>query len=92
VPVPDKNQFCIDIANTDQSMGNVYCVFTPPKVESKRSLTIFRGLVKKKVAILHEPTQHDSSHSGIHGYQPEDLLVTELIAEIVMEIFPSKQT
>ena len=47
---------------------------------------------EKKLAILHEPTQGDPSHSGVHGYQHEDLLVAELIAEIVMEIYPSKQT
>lgn len=47
---------------------------------------------EKKLAILHEPTQGDPSHSGVHGYQHEDLLVAELIAEIVIEIYPSRQT
>ncbi len=47
---------------------------------------------EKKLAILHEPTQDDPSHSGVHGYQPEDLLVAELIAEMVIEIYPSRQT
>ena len=47
---------------------------------------------EKKLAILHEPTQGDPSHSGVHGYQHEDLLVVELIAEIVIEIYPSRQT
>ncbi len=47
---------------------------------------------EKKLSILHEPTQGDPSHSGIHGYQHEDLFVAELIAEIIIEIYPSKQT
>lgn len=47
---------------------------------------------EKKLAILHEPTLGDQSHSGVHGYQHEDLLVAELIAEIVIEIYPSRQT
>jgi len=46
----------------------------------------------KKLAILHEPTQGDPSHSGVYGYQHEDLLVAELIAEVVIEIYPSRQT
>ena len=47
---------------------------------------------EKKLAILHEPTEHDPSHSGINGYQHEDLLVAELIAEMVLDIYPSRQT
>jgi hypothetical protein len=47
---------------------------------------------EKKLAILHEPTQGDPSHCGVHGYQHEDLLVAELIAEMVIEIYPSRQT
>ena len=47
---------------------------------------------EKQLAILHEPTQGDPSHSGIHGYQHEDLLVAELIAEMVIEIYPSRHT
>ena len=47
---------------------------------------------EKKLAILHEPTQGDPSHSGVHGYQHEDLLIAELIAAIVIEIYPSRQT
>lgn len=46
---------------------------------------------EKMLAILHEPTHRDPSHSGIYGYQHEDLLVAELIAEAVIEIYPSKQ-
>ncbi len=47
---------------------------------------------EKKLAILHEPTQGDPSHSGVHGYQHEDLLVAELIADMIIEIYPSRQT
>ena len=34
----------------------------------------------------------DPSHSGVYGYRHEDLLVAELIVEMVMEIYPSRQT
>ena len=44
----------------------------------------------KTLAVLHEPTQDDPSHSGIYGYQHEDMLVTELLADIVMETYPSR--
>jgi hypothetical protein len=47
---------------------------------------------EKMLAILHEPTQCDPSHSGIHGYQHEDLLVAELIAEMVIKTYPARQT
>lgn len=47
---------------------------------------------EKKLAILHEPTQGDPSHSGVYGYQHEDLLVAELIAEMVIKTYPSRQT
>ena len=47
---------------------------------------------EKKLSILHEPTQSDPSQSVVHGYQHEDLFVAELIAEIVIEIYPSRQT
>ena len=47
---------------------------------------------EKRLTILHEPTQGDPSHSGVHGYQHEDLLVAELIAEMVIEIYPSRPT
>jgi hypothetical protein len=47
---------------------------------------------EKELAILHEPTQGDPSHSGVHGYHHEDLLVAELIAEMVIKTYPSRQT
>ena len=47
---------------------------------------------EKQLAILHEPTQGDPSHSGVYGYQYEDFLVAELIAEMVIEIYPYRQT
>ena len=47
---------------------------------------------EKRLTILHAPTQGDPSHSGVHGYQHEDLLVAELIAEMVIEIYPSRPT
>ena len=51
-----------------------------------------RRFGEKMLAILHAPTPGDPSHSGVYGYQHEDFLVAELIAEIVIEIYPSRQT
>ena len=42
------------------------------------------------VSILHEPTPKDPSHSGIHGYRHEDDLIADLIAEVVLEIYPAR--
>lgn len=46
---------------------------------------------KRTLAILHEPTEEDLSHSGIHGYGHEDVLVAQLIAEVVRETYPAKE-
>jgi hypothetical protein len=45
----------------------------------------------KKLTVLYEPTPGDPSHSGIHGYQHEDDLIADLIADSVREIYPSRQ-
>jgi hypothetical protein len=47
---------------------------------------------KRNVAILHEPIPEDDSHSGIHGYSHEDDLVADLIAEVIQETHPAKET
>ncbi|CAB1078380.1 hypothetical protein D1AOALGA4SA_6122 [Olavius algarvensis Delta 1 endosymbiont] len=57
-----------------------------------RILNQVQKFTEKKLAILHEPTRSDPSHSGVYGYRHEDLLVAELIMEMVMEIYPSRQT
>lgn len=57
-----------------------------------RVINQIQKVAEKKLAILHDPTEGDPSHSGIYGYRHEDLLVAELIAEMVMDIFPSRQT
>ncbi len=41
--------------------------------------------------VLHEPQEEDESHAGIYGYGIEDLLVANLIAEVVIEIYPAKE-
>lgn len=46
---------------------------------------------KRTLAFLREPTEEDPSHSGIHGYGHEDVLVAELIAEVVRETYPAKE-
>ncbi len=46
---------------------------------------------KQNVAVLHEPTPEDRSHSGIHGYSYEDDLVADLIAEAVQETYPTRE-
>lgn len=43
------------------------------------------------LAVLHEPTPEDASHSGIHGYKHEDDLVADLIAGTVQEIYPARE-
>ena len=46
---------------------------------------------KRTLAFLHEPTEEDPSHSGIHGYGYEDDLIAQLIAEVVRETYPAKE-
>lgn len=45
---------------------------------------------KKRLEILHDPTNGDPSHSGIYGYNDEDLHIATMIAELVLETYPSK--
>ena len=45
---------------------------------------------ERQLAVLHEPTPGDPSHSGIYGYGYEDDLVADLIAEIVLETYPAR--
>ena len=44
------------------------------------------------LAVLHEPDQHDPSHSGIHGYEYDDDEVADLIAEEVRETYSARET
>ncbi len=41
--------------------------------------------------VLHEPQEEDESHAGIYGYGIEDFLVANLIAEVVIEIYPARE-
>ena len=46
---------------------------------------------ERELAVLHEPTPDDLSHSGVHGYGHEDDLVADLIAEVVLKTYPARQ-
>jgi hypothetical protein len=46
---------------------------------------------KRVLDVLHEPEEDDKSHSGIYGYSSEDIGVAQLIAEVVIEIYPAKE-
>ncbi len=50
------------------------------------------GPDNRVLAVLHEPEEDDPSHSGIHGYRLEDDWVADLIAEVIEEIYPARQT
>lgn len=50
------------------------------------------GPDNRVLAVLHEPEEDNPSHSGIHGYRPEDDWVADLIAEVIEEICPASQT
>ena len=40
--------------------------------------------------ILHEPEENDPSHSGIYGFKHDDLLISYLIAEAILETYPAQ--
>ena len=42
------------------------------------------------VRVLHEPTVKDPSHSSIRGYRYEDDLIADLIAGVILEIYPAR--
>jgi hypothetical protein len=42
--------------------------------------------------ISHEPEEKDPSHSGVYGYQYEDQLIADLIAETIQEVYPARET
>jgi len=41
--------------------------------------------------MLHEPEEDDPSHSGIYGFQYDDRLIADLIAEMVQETYPARE-
>jgi hypothetical protein len=45
----------------------------------------------RKLIVLHEPEENDLSHSGVYGYDYGDILIAELIAEMVQELYPAKE-
>ena len=47
---------------------------------------------QRKLRVLHNPEENDPSHSGIYGYHYEDQLVADLIAEVIQEIYPARET
>lgn len=44
----------------------------------------------RQLAVLHEPTPMDPSHSGVYGYRYEDDMVADLIVEVVIKTYPAK--
>lgn len=42
-----------------------------------------------KIRVLHEPLDLDPSHSGIHDTIQDELMISELIAEKVLETYPA---
>jgi len=42
-----------------------------------------------KIRVLHEPSAVDPSHSGIHDTIQDELMISELIAEKVLETYPA---
>jgi hypothetical protein len=46
---------------------------------------------RRMLTTLHEPEATDPSHSGIYGLEAEDLLIGELIAERIEEIYPARE-
>ena len=45
----------------------------------------------RNLSMLHEPEEDDPSHSGIYGFQYDDRLIADLIAEIVKETYPARE-
>jgi len=46
---------------------------------------------RRNLSVLHDPKEDDPSHSGICGYQYEDHLIADLIAEIVQTTYPARE-
>jgi hypothetical protein len=45
----------------------------------------------RELEVLHAPSSHDPSHSGIYGLRQNDELIAELILETVLENHPAHQ-
>ncbi len=43
------------------------------------------------LSMLHEPEEDDPSHSGIYGFQYDDHLIADLIAEMVQKTYPARE-
>lgn len=42
-----------------------------------------------KIRVLHEPSSVDPSHSGIHDTIQDELMISELISEKILETYPA---
>jgi hypothetical protein len=42
-----------------------------------------------KIRVLHEPSSSDHSHSGIHDTIQDELMISELISEKILETYPA---
>lgn len=47
--------------------------------------------VERILDVLHEPESDDHSHSGIFGYNAEDDIIADLLAETVNETYPARE-
>jgi len=45
---------------------------------------------RRRLQIFHEPEQNNPSHSGVYGFQHDDHLIADLIAEVIQETYPAK--
>jgi len=52
---------------------------------------VFKNSPDHKILnISHEPEENDPSHSGIYGFKHDDLLISYLIAEVILEAHPAQ--
>ena len=59
-------------------------------VGAVQSHVLINSTDSRSLRILHEPLDNDASHTGIFDMNEDDDLIADLIAQIVIEVYPAQ--
>ena len=50
------------------------------------------GALGRSLTAVHQPEEDDPSHASLQGYTHEDDMIADLIAEVILETYPAKES